>query len=159
MDTVNVRIVRLEPQRFASFYSFGPQPEELALKKLQDWAGSRGYLDHPEKRRIFGFNNPDPVEGNPNYGYEFWIAVDPDVEAVGDMRITQFFGGLYAVTHLADPFADPYEIIPAGWKQLFEWLEASSYKIGGHQGLEEHLFSEVAPSGGWSMDLYLPIIE
>lgn len=159
MDEINVRLVRLASQRLASFYAFGPQPEEPALKKLQEWAGPRGYLDQPGEHRIFGFNNPDPLPGSPNYGYEFWITVGPEVEAQGDMRIQQFPGGLYAVLHLPDPFAAPFEIIPAGWKRLVMWAEDSRYQIGSQQCLEEHLLSELGPSGGWSMDLYLPLAE
>lgn len=159
MDGVNVSIVRVEPQRVASFYGFGPQPEEQALQKLRDWAEPRGYLQRPAEHRIFGFNNPDPLPGSPNYGYEFWITVGPEVEPEGEMRIQQFPGGLYAVTRLADPFSDPYVIIPEGWKQLVMWAENSRYQIGSQQCLEEHLFSEATPSGGWVMELYLPITE
>ncbi len=167
MENLNVRIVRLEPQRVASFHGFGSQPEEQALEKLKAWAGPRGYLDNPVEHRIFGFNNPDPMPGSPNYGYEFRITVDSEFEQGGvtegkpggEMHLQDFPGGLYAVLRLVDPFAAPYEIIPGGWKQLVMWAEDSRYQLGSHQYLEEHLFTEVMPSGGWSMDLYLPVKE
>ena len=159
MDKIDVRLVNLPPMRLASFYGFGAEPEEQALKKLKTWAEPRGYLDKPSQHRVFGFNNPDPLPGSPNYGYEFWITVGPEVEPEGEMRIRQFSGGSFAVLSLADPFADPYQMIPEGWKQLVKWVEDSSYQIDKQQYLEEHLLSESAPAGGWKMDLYLPVVE
>ena len=159
MEKLEVRIVKLEPQRMATFYGFGAQPEEQAWKKLEAWAGGRGYLDDLEHHRIFGFNNPDPSPSSPNYGYEFWITVGPEVEPEGEMRITNFSGGLYAVTRLVDPFAAPYDSIPQGWKQLVMWFEASPYKHASHQWLEEHLRTEQTPPGSWSMDLFLPVTQ
>lgn len=159
MDELNVRIIRLEPQLVASFYGFGTQPEEQALQKLRDWAEPRGYLQRPQEHRVFGFNNPDPLPGTPNYGYEFWITVGLEIEPQSEMRLEQFPGGMYAVLRLDDPFIDPYQAIPQGWKQLVMWAEDNRYQMGSQQCLEEHLFAEKTPSGGWSMDLYLPITE
>lgn len=167
MEKPEIHIIQLEPFRAASFYGFGTEPELQALGKLQAWAGPRGYLNNPQ-HRIFGFNNPNPSHGSPNYGYEFWITVAPEVEpddavlddlVQGSMRVVEFGGGLYAVLHLADPFAAPYERIPAGWEALVRWLEDSPYQHGGHQWLEEHLMRAQTPDEGWDMDLYLPIVE
>ena len=159
MEKQNVRIIKLEPFRAASFYGFGSEPEMQALDKLQAWARPRGYLDDPAHHRVFGFNNPNPSHGSPNYGYEFWITVEKETEPQGDMRVVEYGGGLYAVLHLVDPFAAPYERIPAGWEALVRWLEDSPYQQGGHQWLEEHLMSEQTTVGQWDMDLYLPIVE
>lgn len=158
MEKLNVRLVRLDPQRVASFYSFGSEPETQALQKLEDWARPRGCLDDPQRHRIFGFNNPDPMPGSPNYGYEFWITIGTEVEPEGDMRILDFPGGLYAVLRLVDPFSDPYQFIPEGWKQLVMWAEDSPYEIGSQQCLEELLVTEETPPGSRSMDLYLPVV-
>ena len=160
MDDSNVRIVKLEPFRAASFYGFGTSPEEQAFGKLQAWAGPRGFLDTLQEHRIFGFNNPNPSAGSPNYGYEYWMAVGPEVEPEGEMRILGCEGGLYAVLRLPAPFQDdPYQSIPNGWQQLTHWLAASIYQMGGHQWLEEHFKYEGTPPGQWSLDLYLPIAE
>ncbi len=159
MSELNVRIVKLEAMRVASLYGFGPQPEEQAWQKLEAWAKPRGYLDDLEQHRIFGFNNPNPSHSTPNYGYELWIMVGEDVEPEGEVRILEFRGGLYAVTHLADPFTNPYQTIPEGWKQLSMWVEDSPHKPASHQWLEEHLRTPETPAGSWSLDLYLPISE
>ena len=74
MDELAVRIVRLEPMRVASFHGFGSSPEHLAIQKLADWAGPRGYLEDRKQHRIFGFNT---------FG-----------EQLGAMHVNQTFVGL-----------------------------------------------------------------
>lgn len=161
MSELEVRIVDLEPMRVASVYGFGESPEEQAWDKLMAWAGPKGLLDNPETHRIFGFNNPNPSPGSPNYGYEFWIIVGPDVEPDDVARIQDFDGGLYAVTRCEVGGGDPGEIIPATWKRLVEWLGKSKYKHAKHQWLEEHLVPAGAPinEAGLVLDLYAPIAE
>lgn len=156
MTEWEVRIVRLEPMRVASVHGFGEQPEYAAWDKLIAWAGPQGLLKHPEQPRIFGFNNPDPSPGSPNYGYEFWIAVGPDVEAGGEAQIKEFSGGLYAVTRCRGPHT-----ITETWQKLATWCEDSKYEYGHHQWLEEHLGPVDTPHNDEEMvlDLYLPIAE
>ncbi|NLG49716.1 MAG: GyrI-like domain-containing protein [Chloroflexi bacterium] len=157
MSELVVRIVRLEPMRVASVYGFGAEPERIAHEKLVAWAGPRGYLDDLEHHRVFGFDNPSPSPSSPNYGYELWITVEPEVEPDGDTRIVDFAGGLYAVTRVLE-IGDPYQSIPTAWKQLYTWCEDSPYRFGTHQCLEEHLRTPET-SGEWTLDLYMPIIE
>jgi len=137
MSELDVRIVKLEPMRVASFLGFGESPEELAWAKLIPWAKEKGLLDDPEKHRLFGFNNPNPSKGSPNYGYEVWIVIGPDIEAVPK----GFF-----------------DVIGDTWKRLVTWREDSKYKCGNHQWLEESLPLEL-PDTEFVLDLYLPISE
>lgn len=155
MTDLDVRMIKLEPMRVASAFGYGPQPEEVAWGKLEAWAGPKGYLASREGHRVFGFNNPSPAASSPNYGYEFWIEVGPEVMPEGEVRFLDFAGGLYAVTRV-EVRGDPETSIPAGWKALALWLEDSPYRKGNHQWLEEHLDD---PTGFWRLDLYLPVIE
>ncbi len=154
MNELNVRIIKLEPMRVASAYGFGPSPELLAWQNLVAWARPKGFLDDPEKHRIFGFNNPDPSSGSPNYGYEFWIEVEPDVVPEGEIRVKDFGGGLYAVTGCAGA-----ENITATWKKLVEWVAESRYENGRHQWLEQHFNLDIAAPDEMRLDLLLPIAE
>jgi AraC family transcriptional regulator len=157
MKDLDVRIAKLDPMRVASAHAFGPNPETEAMNKLQAWAEPMGLLADPKRHRIFGFNNPDPSPGSPNYGYEFWIAVGPDVEAEGDIKIKEFSGGLYAVTR-CEVQGDAYDIIPATWQQLVAWREDSPYRCATHQWLEEVL-GPPGSSDNFVLDLCLPITE
>lgn len=158
-DKLAVRIVELPPLRVASVHAYGPEPETAAWAKLTAWAGQgRDYLADPAQHRIFGFNNPNPSAGSPNYGYEFWVVVGPDEQGDaaqgGDVRIVEFPGGLYAVTRV-ELITAPYDQIPAGWMALNRWLEESRYQMGRHQWLEEHI--GIPGSDRFSLDLYMPI--
>jgi DNA gyrase inhibitor GyrI len=158
MSELNVRIVKLEPLRVASVLGYGKEPENLAWKKLVAFVQAHGLLEHLEQHRIFGFNNPSPSPGSPNYGYEFWITVDPPTEAEGEVEIKEFPGGLYAVAR-CQVGGRPYETIPATWQQLVRWREDSPYRSASHQWLEEPIRLDEFPDGDWDLDLYLPIAE
>ena len=156
MNEIEAQIVKLEPMRVASVHGFGQSPEHQAWDKLIAWAGPKGLLDDLEKHRIFGFNNPNPSPGSPNYGYEFWIVVGPDVEPEGDVRIVDFRGGLYAVARCEGAGS-----IGQTWQELVAWREDSKYRGGSHQWLEEHIGPVDVPQdeGTMVLDLYLPIVE
>jgi DNA gyrase inhibitor GyrI len=158
MSDQDVRIVRLEPVRVASVHGFGMQPEAEAWEKLVAWAKPKCFLDHPQEHRIFGFNNPSPSPGSPNYGYEFWITVGPEILAEGEIEVKDFTGGNYAVARW-DGQEDPYQAIPATWKKLVMWREDSPYQSADHQWLEERLEPEEGSEVEFMLDLYLPIVE
>jgi AraC family transcriptional regulator len=151
MNDLDVRIVRLEPIRVVATYGFGESPETIAWDKLKAWIKENGIK--PEEHRFFGFNNPSPSPGSPNYGYEQWITVGPEVEAENDIEVKDFEGGQYAVTRCKLPDIGPV------WKQLARWRESSKHKYGHHQWLEQCLSDLDAPFEEIVMDIYLPIAE
>ena len=165
MTDLKVRIVHLEPMRVACASGFGPSPEGEAWDTLIGWAKSQGLLNDLDALRFFGYNNPDPSPGSPNYGYDQWVTAGPDAKPEGKVEIKEFPGGLYAVTRCR------LSTIGAAWKQLAAWREDSAYKWGHHQWLEECLNPEVfvapegqAPApesayGNVEFDIYLPIAE
>jgi DNA gyrase inhibitor GyrI len=157
MSDFEVRIVKLQPMRVVSIWGFGEQPEISAFEKLSAWAGPRGIMENPEKHRVFGFNNPDPHPGSPNYGYEIWVEVGPEVEPADGVRILGFSGGLYAVARCAVPEGQ-YDVIGATWKKLVTWREDSNYRSGNSQWLEQSNNSD-APGIEFVLDLHLPIAE
>jgi DNA gyrase inhibitor GyrI len=157
MDTFEVRMVTLEPMRVMAFHGFGEGPEMQAHAKLAAWSKQTGIQADGKTHRVFGFNNPDPTPGSPNYGYDVWITVGPDVKAGGEAQEINFEGGLYAVAH-CDVKA-PYDDIPQTWQKLVKWLEDSKYKHAKHQWLEEHLTLPVKDGDEFVLDLYLPVRE
>jgi len=150
MNKNDVRIVKLEPLRVAAVHGFGPEPEGIAWDKLLSFVAENSLTEG----RYFGFNNPSPAPGSPNYGYEQWITVGPEIEASGDAEIKEFGGGLYAVMRCRG-----VENIPGAWKELVGWAENSSYRRSNHQWLEEALTPPPTPSGEFVLDLYLPIAD
>lgn len=158
MKDQEIRIVTLPPLRVASFYAFSSSPETEAWNKAVIWAKAHDCWREAPSVRIFGFNNPDPSPGSPNYGYEFWLTIGPDVLTDIDTKIKDFSGGRYAILR-CDVTANLGEIIPASWGKLVKWLESSHYKHGNHQWLEEHLSRSDGNDSGFVLDLYFPISE
>ncbi len=154
MSELEVRIVKLEPMRVASAYGFGDSPEGIAGKKMYTFARAKGLLDENGSYRSFGFNNPDPSPGSPNYGYEIWVPVGPDVKAENDIRIVDFKGGLYAVTRF-EGLSNMGDV----WRQLVRWRENSHYKKGHHRWLENLLNPTETDPDKLIFDLYLSIVE
>jgi hypothetical protein len=56
MSDPDVRIVKLEPFRYASSYGFGATPEGQAWDRILAFAERRGY--RLNEHRFFGFDNP-----------------------------------------------------------------------------------------------------
>jgi len=159
MSNLKVRIEPLPPMRVICFNGFGPSPEGLAFDKARDWLKANGMWEDGKPRRFFGYNNPDPSPGSPNYGYDVWLTVDRSVKADGDARIIDFPGGMYAVLRVEVKL--PSDDIGAGWQKLVKWRENSKYGCGTHQWLEEHI-GPLDMMGGdqpFTLDLHLPIRE
>ena len=158
MNEMAVRIVRLSSMRVASAQAFGAAPEMDAWGKLSKWAEAQGLLGDRPRPRVFGFNNPDPSPGSPNYGYEFWMVAGSEASATGGIQLKEFKGGTYGVIR-CEVRGDPETAIPAAWQKLLLWRETSQYRMGSHQWLEEHLTGPDVLKNEWDMDLYLPIQE
>lgn len=157
MSNLDVRIVNLPPMRVVSVNGFGTEPEEQAFGKMKEWAKAHDLLEKPY--RLFGFDSVPQSPGSPNRGYDVWITVDESVQADGEARIIDFPGGLYAVTRI--DVKNPWEDIPGTWQKLVKWMEASKYRHGNHQWLEEHIgpLEEMGGDQPFTLDLHLPIME
>lgn len=153
MTEIDVKIVELKPMRMISAYGFGPEPEGIAWEKIMAFAEKNKIDLTDDKTTTYGFNNPNPSKGSPNYGYEIWLPVAENVLPEGDLRIVDFDGGLYAVTNFKG-----LENIGDVWIKLVKWAEDSKYQRAHHQWLEELLTYNLPPEE-FVFNLYLPIAE
>lgn len=158
MKTLNdseVRIVKLDPLRVLRSHGFGPSPEGIAWQKLQDYA-SRHQLADWTRRRFFGFNNPDPSPGSPNYGYEQWMTIDADTAVEQPLTRKHVPARRYAVTRFKG-----IENITDTWRRFVAWFEESGLRPGPgwNECLEELLTPITQPPEDWEFDLYLPLAE
>ena len=85
--------------------------------------------------------------------------ISSGVRPVCMVRIIEFPGGLYAVTRI--DVKNPWEDIPGTWQKLVKWMEASKYRRGRHQWLEEHIgpLDDMDGDKPFTLDLHLPIAE
>jgi DNA gyrase inhibitor GyrI len=154
MSTLSVSIVQLPPMRVISAYGYGPQPEDLAHAQMRAFMQAQGLLpEYGTKYRHFGFNNPSPAPGSPNYGYEIWVEAPAEIEPTAGLRVHAFSGGLYAVTRFTG-----LEKITDVWGALVRWREASPYLPGNHQWLENLHNPLEEDAARLVFDLYLPVL-
>lgn len=153
MSENEVRIIMLEPMRVASVHGFGKEPERIAWDKIMAFVEENG-LRNVAGARFFGFNNPNPSPGSPNYGYEQWVTIGSAVGATPDVAIKNFSGGLYAVMR-----CQGVANIGRTWQQLVGWVENSRYRHGSHPCLEEVLTPPPTPEEAFLLDLFTPIAK
>jgi DNA gyrase inhibitor GyrI len=163
MKEFEVKIVRLEPMRVASVRATSTTPERDAWERMRSWAEPRGLLEDIDKHPVFGFNSPDPSPNQKEYGYEFWIRVEPSTQPNGGVEIKNFQGGLYAVTtcKLKEELESEFfkkEGCLESWKNIVDWVKSSKYKFGKHQCLEK-AHEPGASEEELILDLYCPIEE
>ena len=150
VSDITVRILTLDPMRVASVQAYGENPERDAWEKLQLWAEAKGFIDLPREHPVFGFNRPGPATDGKRHGYEFWIRVGPEITSEGPVVVKEVVGGRFAVmTHRGYPN-------PQVWKQLWDWVQSSSYRWRKTHELER-IHEPLAPEGEVVFDLYLPI--
>jgi len=154
MTLKTVRIVDLPPMRVASALGFGTQPENQASEMITAFARSIGLAPGDPGYRTFGFNNPNPTPGSPNYGYEIWLVVGADVEAEPPIQIKDIPGSRYAVTRFTG-----LSNIGRVWRELVAWFEDSPYTKPPSwcTCLEEVTNPAETDPKRWVFDLYLPI--
>lgn len=163
MSDLEVRIVRLEPMRVVSFHTISKSPEVDAWEIMSKWAKPKGLLDDPENHPLFGFNNPNPSKGKKEYGYEYWIKVNPLFETEDDIEVIDYKGGLFAVTkcdlraELKSEFFKNEGYLES-WRKLCNWIKSSKYDFGNSPCFEHHLDPRINPDQ-WIFDLYYPIKE
>ena len=156
MSKLEVQIMLLPAMKVACALGFGSGPELDAWEKMFQFLKDCGLWAQMESLEFYGFNNPDPMPGSPNYGYEQWVVVPEAIEATGDIEIKPFPGGLYAVTRCTGIMN-----IYSTWQKLVAWREDSAYQHGGHQWLEKWVnpAKDGIEESQAEMGLYLPIIE
>ncbi len=138
MEKQEIKVVALEPMRVVSAHGFGASPEAIAWDKLMAYVRTQGLTGKLEQHRFFGFNNPNPSAGSPNYGYEQWMTVGPDAVATDDVKVYEFAGGRYAVARCKGPWN-----LPQAWQDLVIAVEGSGQRLRPGQCLEEALNPEV----------------
>jgi DNA gyrase inhibitor GyrI len=155
MSELPTHLEQLPPMRVASVREFSATPECDAWNRLHAWAAPRGLLLDQEKHPIFGFNNPPPSPTRREYGYEFWIRVDPGTPGDGAVELKDFAGGLYLVTR-CQLSGDPAGEVGQIWMKLWEIADSGSYRLRDTHELERpgNPLAQHAPT--W-LDLYLPV--
>jgi len=150
-----VAVRNIEPMRMACYKAVSETPEEDSIGHMRRWLGEKDLIG-ARGVRVFGFDAEVTSEQQKAglRGYEVWASIPKGVEPPKEMMLKDFSGGLFAVMRITDPFTNPFEVIPAGWKRLVGWAKANEeYKIVEGPCLEEHIESAEKAC----LDIYLPV--
>ena len=112
------RIVRLPKMAIACYRAESENPEIDCYEVMSKFI-KRHSLYEQYGFRHFGFNNPNPSNESPVYGYEMWISIPEGVEVIAPLSKMEFPGGLYAcvTTTLAE--------IGEQSLKLYEWVNSN----------------------------------
>ena len=155
----NVRIVKLPAMTVAAYCAVSDTPEIDCAKIFGPFVLGNN-LHKKSGFRSFGFNNPDPSEDSPTYGYETWVTIPDDFDVPAPFVKKQFEGGLFASVSAT------LTNIGERWIQLYEWCESSdkyACDADKRQWLEElsmdyeEFISEQTPDREKQLDLLIPI--
>ena len=95
-ERMDVRIIYLPPMTVAAYQYIGENPEDAVEEKIQRFIREIDLHRIKPDFRVLGFNNPNPVEGQKEYGYEMWVTVPEEIEVKEPIVKKHFEGGLYA---------------------------------------------------------------
>lgn len=132
----NVRIVKLPKMIFACYRAESSTPEKdcaIVVNKLIH----ENALHEKYGYRLFGFNNPEPQEGNPAYGYEMWVVVPENFVVSEPFHRKEFAGGLFASV--------PAQLTVIGerWGQLWDWvMNNQKYDMDWNPDIDRRYFEE-----------------
>ena len=158
VDLKNVRIVKLPAMTVATYCAISATPE-MDCSKVFDPFVLENNLHKRSGFRSFGFNNPDPSEDSPTYGYEMWVTIPEDFHVSEPLTKKHMNGGLYA------SISTTLNEIGERWMQLSEWCTNNEkYEYDSTtQWLEElsmdyeEFISEQLSDSEKQLDLLLPI--
>lgn len=156
----DVRIEKMETMYVASSYVISNNPESEVINFMIEWMRNNN-ID--TKSRQFGFDVPVSEEQRQKgiRGYEYWVKVKEDTDVCEGMKLKKVDECNYAILRITNPFSNPFEVIPEGWKRLAEWVSSNGYMpncIQGKAYKEQYWLEEKLQEADITyLDLYFPL--
>lgn len=155
-NDLDVRIVKLPKMVFACYRAESETPEDDCSKVTNKFILENN-IHKKTGFRHFGFNNPDPKEGNPVYGYEMQFVIPDDLKIPSPLYKKEYLGGLFAA------LPTKMTIIGERWKKLYDWVVNSiKYEIDWNRNYFEECidfetFISDVDADNKQLDLLIPI--
>ncbi len=154
----DVGIKKMDTMYVASSYVISHDPEADVINFMTEWMKNNN-IDI--KSRQFGFDIPVSEEQSQKglRGYEYWVKLKENTDVGEGVKLKKIDGCNYATLRITNPFSNPFEVIPAGWKRLAEWVSSNGYMHNSSKGCREKYWLEekLEENGITYMDLYFPL--
>ena len=162
----DVRIVYLPPSDVAAYQYEGDEPEAHVGDVMNTFVIKSNLTEIKPDIRQYGFNAPNPEDGEEHHGYEVWVTIPDNFDVPAPIMKKHFEGGLYAARMI--PFGAFEE-----WGWLFEWvMNNDKYEYRGDWN-PENMFGNLEETlnyvnrvhnqdlgiSGLQLDLLIPIKE
>lgn len=156
-----IKYETLSEMRVISGKRMGSEPEDEIIGVMTKFKETH----HINVQRSFGFDVPvDESDQAKGYrAYEFWLVTEDDVTDL--IHDTEFVvktipSYKYVSLRIADPFENPFEKIPNGWKTLVAWLEENKVLCNMDNDKNLDCLEEVGEEDGvMYMDIFIPITK
>lgn len=157
MDSIysDVRFENLNTMFVASASVVSSNPEDEVIAFMTKWIEENG-IDVTARK--FGFDIPVSKEARDKglRGYEYWVCVPENTPVNNGVALKKVEECKYAVLRITNPFSNPFDTIPKGWKMLVDWVNSKGFKASCDKEL--YWLEEVIEIDGVTyMDIFFPI--
>lgn len=154
-------VVRKVPAfKMARYVMISPNPESDVQNYLKNWGRVSGLIAADPNAKLIGWDFPYvSQELQTRFGLHGYVAAYvfpegfqtncPGVEYVENKEAE------YAVITVTDPFVQPFERIPAGYKRIMEFLQANHFKDTLYDDIVCCFEHEYEKDGVGYMDIYV----
>lgn len=155
-----IKYETIEKMTVISGIRVGFEPEDEIVGVMEAFA-----TEHQlSVKRKFGFDSPVSAELSEQgqRGYEFWLVVDEfdhHMIDASEFEVKHIDGYKYAGLIIEDPFENPMEKIPNGWKTLVAWLDDNVEVVFGKNKHLNCLEEVLEIDGTTCMNILVPIAE
>ncbi len=155
-----VEIKRLPAFTAARYVIISPEPERDVMNYMKNWGERNGIPAAYPDARLIGWDFPHVTQvqqarfGLHGYAAAYMLPEDFDSGFEG-VEYTRFCAADYAVITVVEPFVQPFERIPMGYKHIMDYLKTNGTKDkpdGEILGCFEH---EYENGGVTYMDIYV----
>ncbi len=155
---MDFRVETVPSFRYVRYAVISRNPEDDAIKHMNDWANSNG-MQQPE---LIGWDFPyvsqEQINVHHMHGYTAaCILPDDFFKACPEMEPITQANQPYAIVTIREPFQAPFSLIPNAYKTLLRYMDVNGYK---HKLTKEVLpcFEKVYNKNGVTfMDVYIAV--
>lgn len=160
-STVEIR--RLPAMRMARYVIISPNCEDDVQQYMRLWAEKSGYVALPRNRQKmigwdFPFVSPEQQNRFSLRGYVAACILPEDFEpACPGAEIACQPEAEYAAVTIRDPFAAPFERIPAAYKLIMEYIRENGIRENHKEGIVPCFEYEYEKDGVEYMDVFIHV--
>ena len=157
-----VEIRKIPAFKMARYIMISPNPESDVQNYMKKWGLLSGLLAADSNAKLIGWDFPFvSQEQHTRFGLHGYVAayVLPErfqTDCTG-VEYAQNREAEYAVITVKDPFVQPFERIPTGYKCIMEFLQANNFKEKLCEDIVCCFEREYEKDGAYYMDIYVHV--